>query len=107
MRRYVEEEPKAAEPTGDEQPFSAQGEEVHSLARQAVLMAKRRPPSPDAPVPAADYDGLLRDVVSLLEMARHTAARAVNAVMTATWESAGGSWRWSSGVVARQSTAMR
>jgi len=50
-------------------------------------MAKRKAPSPAALVPAADYDGLLRDVVSLLETARHTAARAINAVMTATyWE---------------------
>lgn len=38
-------------------------------------------------IPAADYGGLLGDVVLLLESARHTAARAVNSVMTATyWE---------------------
>ncbi len=50
-------------------------------------MAKRKVPSPDALVPAADYDGLLGEVVVLLESARRTAARAVNAVMTATyWE---------------------
>ena len=50
-------------------------------------MARRKPTGPDTPVPAVDYDGLLRDVVSLLETARHTEARAVNAVMTATyWE---------------------
>ena len=50
-------------------------------------MAKRKAPSPDALIPAADYDGLLGEVVVLLESARRTAARAVNAVMTATyWE---------------------
>ena len=50
-------------------------------------MAKQKVPSPDALVPAADYDGLLGEVVVLLETARRTAARAVNAVMTATyWE---------------------
>jgi hypothetical protein len=50
-------------------------------------MAKRKAPSPDALIPAADYDGLLGEVVVLLQSARHTAARAVNAVMTATyWE---------------------
>ena len=50
-------------------------------------MAKRKAPSPDALIPAADYDGLLGEVVVLLESARHTAARAVNAVMTAAyWE---------------------
>ncbi len=50
-------------------------------------MAKRNAPSPDALVPTADYDGLLGEVVVLLESARRTAARAVNAVMTATyWE---------------------
>jgi predicted nuclease of restriction endonuclease-like (RecB) superfamily len=50
-------------------------------------MAKRKAPSPAALVPAADYDGLLGEVVVLLETARRTAARAVNAVMTATyWE---------------------
>ena len=38
-------------------------------------------------IPAADYGGLLGDVVLLLETARRTSARAVNAVMTATyWE---------------------
>jgi predicted nuclease of restriction endonuclease-like (RecB) superfamily len=50
-------------------------------------MAKRNTPNPDALVPAADYDGLLGEVVVLLESARRTAARSVNAVMTATyWE---------------------
>ncbi|MDB5385949.1 MAG: hypothetical protein JWM11_1595 [Planctomycetaceae bacterium] len=38
-------------------------------------------------LPTADYSGLLGDVVSLLENARRLSARAVNAVMTATyWE---------------------
>lgn len=50
-------------------------------------MAKKKSPTPAAMLPAADYSGLLGDVVSLLETARHTAARAVNSVMTATyWE---------------------
>jgi len=50
-------------------------------------MAKRNAPSPDSLVPAAEYDGLLGEVVVLLESARRTAARAVNAAMTATyWE---------------------
>jgi len=57
------------------------------LIKQAILMAKRKVSSPDALVPTADYDGLLGEVVVLLESARRTAARAVNAVMTATyWE---------------------
>jgi len=48
-------------------------------------MAKKKATA--AMLPAADYSGLLGDVVSLLETARHTSARAVNAVMTATyWE---------------------
>ena len=50
-------------------------------------MAKRNAPNPDALLLASDYDGLLAEVVVLLETARRTAARAVNAVMTATyWE---------------------
>ena len=50
-------------------------------------MAKRKAPIPERLVPAADYDGLLGEVVVLLESARRTAVRAVNAVMTATyWE---------------------
>ncbi len=50
-------------------------------------MAKRKVPSPDALVPTADYDGLLGEVVVLLETARRTAVHAVNTVMTATyWE---------------------
>lgn len=48
-------------------------------------MAKKKATS--ALLPTADYSGLLGDVVSLLENARRTSARAVNAVMTATyWE---------------------
>jgi hypothetical protein len=34
---------------------------------------------------AADYDGLLADVVRVIDDARHAAARSVNAVMTATY----------------------
>ena len=50
-------------------------------------MANRKFLSTDTLVPAAGYDGLLGEVVVLLESARRTAARAVNAVMTATyWE---------------------
>ena len=50
-------------------------------------MAKKKPQPSGTLLPAADYDGMLGDVVSLLEMARRTSARAVNAVMTATyWE---------------------
>ena len=37
----------------------------------------------DSPVP--DYDGTLAEVSSLLEAARHAAARSVNAVMTAAY----------------------
>jgi predicted nuclease of restriction endonuclease-like (RecB) superfamily len=51
------------------------------------MMSKKSSKSKDALIPAGDYDGLLGEVVSLLEAARHTSARAVNAVMTATyWE---------------------
>jgi predicted nuclease of restriction endonuclease-like (RecB) superfamily len=50
-------------------------------------MAKKKSPPADALQAVADYGGLLADVVSLLESARHTSVRAVNAVMTATyWE---------------------
>ena len=50
-------------------------------------MAKKKSPPADALQPVADYGGLLADVVSLLESARRTSVRAVNAVMTATyWE---------------------
>ena len=52
-----------------------------------TLMAKRDVLNPDAPIPAADYDGLLGEVVSLLETSRRMTVRAVNAVMTAAyWE---------------------
>ena len=51
------------------------------------LMAKKKSRSANVTLPAVDYGGLLGDVVSLLETARRTSARAVNAVMTATyWE---------------------
>ena len=49
------------------------------------LMAKKKAPTTAATLPGADYWGLLSEVVSLLEMARRTSARAVNAVMTATY----------------------
>jgi len=50
-------------------------------------MPKKKAPSKTAMLPAADYRGLLGGVVSLLESARRTSARAVNSVMTATyWE---------------------
>ena len=32
-----------------------------------------------------EYSSLLRDVIGLVEHARHTSARAVNALMTATY----------------------
>ena len=49
-------------------------------------MAKKKARTPPAAmIPAADYGGLLGDVVLLLETARRTTARAVNAVMTATY----------------------
>lgn len=48
-------------------------------------MAKKKATS--ALLPTGDYRGLLGEVVSLLENARRTSARAVNAIMTATyWE---------------------
>lgn len=48
-------------------------------------MAKKAA-SPDVVMrPAADYTGLLGDVVSLVEAARHAAVRSVNSVMTATY----------------------
>lgn len=50
-------------------------------------MAKMKSTSVVTVLPAADYNGLLGEVVKLLETARRTSARAVNAVMTATyWE---------------------
>jgi len=48
------------------------------------LMAKKKSPTPAATLPAVDDSGLLGRVVSLLISTRHTAARAVNAVMTVT-----------------------
>lgn len=52
---------------------------------------KRKQPRSPAPVQrkalSTDYDNILSGMVELLETARHTAARAVNSVMTATyWE---------------------
>ena len=48
-------------------------------------MAKKKATA--AVLPTADYSGLLGEVVSLLEAARRMSARAVNALMTATyWE---------------------
>lgn len=50
-------------------------------------MAKKKPKPAGALTPRGEYDGLLGEVVSLLESARRTSARAVNALMTATyWE---------------------
>lgn len=52
--------------------------------RQRVVAA---PPAPVASAELAGYDGVLAGVVELLESARRTAARSVNAVMTgAYWE---------------------
>ncbi len=48
-------------------------------------MARRSVPPDGVMQPAADYTGLLGDVVSLVETARHAAARSVNSVMTATY----------------------
>src|SRR5688572_24701077 len=49
-------------------------------------MGKKKSRQTDMLIPA-DYEGLLGDVVSLLEVARRTSARAVNSIMTATyWE---------------------
>jgi predicted nuclease of restriction endonuclease-like (RecB) superfamily len=46
-----------------------------------------RPASPQAKISAAEYDAILSGIIDLLEHARRSAARAVNAVMTATyWE---------------------
>lgn len=50
-------------------------------------MPKKKVAVPAAVPQFADYGGLLNDVVLLLETARRTSARAVNAMMTATyWE---------------------
>ena len=48
-------------------------------------MAKKKRKPDKASIAKRDYDGLLAEVVSLLERACHTSARAVNAVMTATY----------------------
>ncbi len=48
-------------------------------------MAKKKRKPGKASIAKRDYDGLLAEIVSLLERARHTSARAVNAVMTATY----------------------
>jgi predicted nuclease of restriction endonuclease-like (RecB) superfamily len=50
-------------------------------------MAKKKPRRAEALTLTGDYEGLLVDVVTLLETARRTSVRAVNAVMTVTyWE---------------------
>lgn len=50
-------------------------------------MPKKKPQPSNTLSPSGDYEGLLGEVMSLLETARRTSARAVNAVMTATyWE---------------------
>lgn len=51
-------------------------------------MAKKK--ATTAILPTTDHSGLLGDVVSLLEAARRMSARAVNAVMTATYWGLGG-----------------
>ena len=50
-------------------------------------MAKRKTTKSRARKPTADYNGILADMVELLETARHTSARTLNSIMTATyWE---------------------
>ena len=52
-------------------------------------MSRRRTPAsrPDVPAMMPDYNAILAEMVGLLESARRASARAVNAVMTATyWE---------------------
>ena len=50
-------------------------------------MADRKKPSGKQVAPASGYDSMLSGVVDLLEQARRTSVRAVNAIMTATyWE---------------------
>ena len=50
-------------------------------------MAKKKQQPAEGLSRTGEYRGLLDDVVGLLEAARRTSARAVNAVMTATyWE---------------------
>jgi len=48
-------------------------------------MAKKKRQLGKASMAKSDYDGLLAEVVSLLETARHTSARTVNTIMTATY----------------------
>ncbi len=48
---------------------------------------KKKPSRSTPAVAKMDYSGFLRDISELLEEARHTSARAVNAILTATyWE---------------------
>lgn len=50
-------------------------------------MAKKKPKPAEVLTRTDNYEGLLGDVVALLETARRTSVRAVNAVMTTTyWE---------------------
>ncbi|MHB8957481.1 MAG: DUF1016 N-terminal domain-containing protein [Pirellulaceae bacterium] len=50
-------------------------------------MAKKKPKPAEVSTPTDNYEGLLGDVVALLESARRTSVRAVNVVMTTTyWE---------------------
>ncbi len=48
-------------------------------------MAKKKRQLGKASIAKNDYEGLLAEFVSLLETARHTSARTVNAIMTATY----------------------
>ena len=48
-------------------------------------MAKKKRQLGKASIAKNDYDGLLAEFVSLLETARHTSARTVNAIMTVTY----------------------
>lgn len=51
------------------------------------MTTKKLPESSAIPSPASGYDTMLSGVAGLLEEARRTSARAVNAIMTATyWE---------------------
>jgi hypothetical protein len=58
--------------------------------KKKPLPAKRAAgtkPAKRSPVPTVAYPGLVDDIGTLLETARHATARAVNSVMTATyWE---------------------
>jgi uncharacterized protein DUF1016 len=48
---------------------------------------KKRHQKAISPAPSAEYGGLIGGIAELLEIARRTAARTVNALMTATyWE---------------------